>query len=397
MTAPTASTSGGGGGWKWLLPVLAAVVLTVIVLPSNDAGPLYDLESAQPDGYRGLRLLLEETGTAVGTLDADEIDAVAVGRFDVVYVPGGGAVDAALARQWRRYVEAGGRLVLGSPSDEVGARAVGDVTAIDGLFVGGGSDLPAGVCAIDDLGDAGPIRAPFLTQGVDVGDGDSCYGDERVALVVRQRLDRGEIVTLATPDLFTNEIMGAPEPEQSVGAIPGNAVVAQRLLGSGAGAEPGRRLGVVTSGIADVAPTGEKSLTDFMSTGVKLGLLELGVAFLFYAWARGRRHGRVVTEPTPVTIAGSAFVEAVGSLLERQGDVPRAAEVVREGQCRELARRLGLPRTAGRPELAAVVAARTGREPAAVLSLLTDPVDSDAGLVTLTRELDSLRQEALHV
>jgi hypothetical protein len=28
---------------------------------------------------------------------------------------------------------------------------------------------------------------------------------------------------------------------------------------------------------------------------------------------------------------------------------------------------------------------------------LTDPVDSDAGLVTLTRELDSLRQEALHV
>ena len=182
-----------------------------------------------------------------------------------------------------------------------------------------------------------------------------------------------------------------------MGAIPGNAVVAQRLLGSGAGAEPGRRLGVVTSGIADVAPTGEKSLTDFMSTGVKLGLLELGVAFLFYAWARGRRHGRVVTEPAPVTIAGSAFVEAVGSLLERQGDVPRAAEVVREGQCRELARRLGLPRTAGRPELAAVVAARTGREPAAVLSLLTDPVDSDAGLVTLTRELDSLRQEALHV
>ena len=104
MTAPSASTTGGGGGWKWLLPVLAAVVLTVIVLPSNDAGPLYDLESAQPDGYRGLRLLLEETGTTVDTLDADEIDAVAVGRFDVVYVPGGGAVDAALARQWRRYL-----------------------------------------------------------------------------------------------------------------------------------------------------------------------------------------------------------------------------------------------------------------------------------------------------
>ena len=36
---------------------------------------------------------------------------------------------------------------------------------------------------------------------------------------------------------------------------------------------------LVEACIADVAPTGEKSLTDFMSTGVKLGLLELGVAF----------------------------------------------------------------------------------------------------------------------
>src|SRR5690606_12276607 len=112
--------------------------------------------------------------------------------------------------------------------------------------------------------------------------------------------------------------------------------------------------------------------------------LQLGVAFGFYAFSRGRRHGRVVTEPAPVTIAGSAFVEAVGSLLERQGDVGRAAEVLREGRCRELARRLGRPRSITRAELAGVVAARTGRDPAEVVGLLSDPVDSDADLVALT-------------
>ena len=38
-----------------------------------------------------------------------------------------------------------------------------------------------------------------------------------------------------------------------------------------------------------------------------------------------------------------------------------------------------------------------GQEPSRVLAMLTDPVDSEAELVSLSRELDSLRQEALHV
>jgi len=44
-----------------------------------------------------------------------------------------------------------------------------------------------------------------------------------------------------------------------------------------------------------------------------------------------------------------------------------------------------------------VLAHRTGREPQATVDLLTQRLHSEAELVQLSRELDSLRQEVLHV
>lgn len=357
--------------------MLAAVVLTIVLLPSSDETQRYDLDSAQPDGYRGLRLLLEETGTDVDRVDADDVTEET--PADTVFVPDAAGAGGEQVARWRRYAEAGNTLVLGSPVDGLGAPA-SDV----------GFSGVDGTCSVDGLAGDEDIVIPFVDTGVEVGADDGCFGDGESALIVGRFVGDGEIITLATPDLFTNTTMGAPEPDQPVGRVPDNAVVAQVLLGT-------PRLAVVTSGVEAVGVDGEKGLTDFMSPGVKLGILELGVAFGFYAVARGRRHGRVVTEPLPVTIAGSAFVEAVGSLLERQGDHARTAEVLREGECRRLALRLGLPRSMSRHDLAAVVAERTGRDRAEVERLLTQPVDSETALVEITRELDSLRQEALHV
>ena len=390
MTATGGATSRGGSA-RWILLVLAAVALTVILLPSRETDRPYDLDSAQPGGYRGLRLLLEETGTSVDRVDASDVGASFVTEADTVFVPEASGAGAALTRQWRSYVQAGGRLVLGAPADGLGPPA-------DPMpAFGGGVAILPGTCTLEPLAAGQAVRMPVDIRGVWVAQDESCYGNTTSALIVRRPLGDGEIVTLASPDLFANSFMGAPEPDRPVGKIPDNAVLAEYALAQGpAGSVGSHRLAVVTSGIA-AAPDGTKGLTDFMSPGVKLGILELGAAFLFYALARGRRHGRVVTEPAPVTIAGSAFVEAVGSLLERQGDHGRAAEVLRAGECRELARRLGLPPDISRHDLAAIVAHRTGREPAAVERLLTDPIESDAALVDITRALDSLRQEALHV
>lgn len=390
MTA--SQPSSGGRSWVWIVVVVAAVVLTVLLTPKGETGEPYDLKSTEPDGYRGLDLLLDSTGTDVSMVDAGDISESSVDRFDTVFVPLGGRAEADVVGQWRRYVEAGGRLVLGSPSDHIGPAPV------DIGFIAGGIGVEPGTCDVASMAGLDRVRIDGILGAVEVPSGaSSCFGDGTEAVVVIEQFGTGSVTALASPDLFTNSTMGAPKPDKPVGEIPDNAVVAELLLGRSPDGGDTNRLAVVTSGVDAPLEPGTESLTDLMSPGVKLGLLELAAAFGFYLVYRGRRHGRVVTEPVPVSIAGSAFVEAVGSLLERQGDVGRAAEVLRDGQCRVLAERLGVPRSTPRRDLAHVLAARTGRDPAQVEHLLTGPVDDERSLVELTRELDSLRQEALHV
>ncbi|MFN8053110.1 MAG: DUF4350 domain-containing protein [Acidimicrobiales bacterium] len=392
--------SGREGKRGWVLWVVLVVVFLAVALIRPSAHRPYDLASTEDDGYRGLKLLLSESGATVSSIDASDLDAAAAGRFPVVYVPVADSVGAATATRWRAFAENGGRLVLGTPSKEFGTKPVGspfDANSSIG-FGGAGGPRLSDVCTIEQLGGAKAVEAPLLDVDVRVGGRDSCYGDGTGALVVVDRIGAGEIFTLANPDLFTNVLMGAPELDQKrVSSVPDNAVLAVRLLGRGAAGGEARQVAVVTSGIEATPVDGTKGITDFIPWGVKLGLLELGAAFAFYALFRGRRHGRVVPEPVPVTIAGSAFVGAVGDLLERQGAHARAAEVLRASLCRELAQRLGVPVATDRSALAMVVAERTGRDPAAVWSVLSDPVDTESSLVSLTRELDSLRQEALHV
>ncbi len=386
------------GGLVWVV-IIVAVLIAASVRPS--AHRPFDLASTQADGYRGLKLLLEETGTDVTTIDAADLDAGALSRFDVAFVPVADAVDQALLSKWNEFVVGGGRLVLGTHSDLGAPSSIDDESFSTDTGVGVGSTRDPQVCTIDALDGAETIRSSFFASDLLVIDADSCYGDGSLAQIVAERRGEGEVVTLASPDLFTNSLMGAPEAGQKkVTSVPDNAVVAERLLGHGVGGELSdgpTRLAIVTRGVAAAPIDGSKTLTDFMPSGVKLGLLELFAAFGFYALFRGRRHGRVVSEPVPVSIAGSSFVEAVGDLLERQGSHARAAEVLRAAECRELAQRLGVPLGIDRSALATVVAGRTGRDVAAVRAMLTDPIDSESSLVALSRELDSLRQEALHV
>jgi len=389
--------NGRRSGFVW---VLLALGLIIVVLARPDAHRPYDLDSTHDDGYRGLQLLLEANGSAVSRLDAADIDAAAAADVDVVYVPMADSVGDAMARDWEDFVGAGGRLVLGTPAASLGATAFD--TGVDDEMGGGflstaGSFTEPDVCDVDGLDELAAIWTPFSSGLLEVDDQQSCFGNGDVAAVVRRTIGSGEVTTVAGPELFTNASMGAPdvgEESAAAGELADNAVLAQRLLSP----DGAKRVGVVTSGISTAPLNGSKTLTDFLPSGVKLGLLQLVVAFFVYAMYRGRRHGRVVHDEVPVSIEGSAFVEAVGNLLERQGEHGRAAEVLRTGVSRDLARRLGLPTAVARPDLAAVIAQRTGRDPAAVADVLIHrAVASDDALVTLSHELESIRQEALHV
>jgi hypothetical protein len=147
-------------------------------------------------------------------------------------------------------------------------------------------------------------------------------------------------------------------------------------------------------------PRGESPPTgvmDVLGTGVKLGLLQLIVAFVIYAFFRGRRLGRPVHEPLPVQLAGSELVTAVGGLLQQAKSPDRAAALLRSAFRRQVTERLGLPPGVSPTVMAETVAARTGVDVQRVIFAVTDlPVGDEAGLVALAQSIDSLREELFH-
>jgi hypothetical protein len=213
---------------------------------------------------------------------------------------------------------------------------------------------------------------------------------------VEQVLGSGRLVTLASPDLFTNEAMRPHDQEVDDPHEPmrDNVVVAQRLLDP----DGSTRVAVVTSGIGTSVSSGHtRQVTDFLSPGVKAGIWELLAAAVLYMWWRARRHGRVVVESQPVPIAGSELVAAVGNMMSRRRDPGRAAATVRRDTSRVLGERLGVPRDTDPRLLATMIAPRIGRDEADVAAaLFATPVQTDADLIAVTSQLESIRQEMLH-
>ena len=379
-----------------LLGLLAVVVVLVVLVGRGPSAHPYDLDDAGDSGYKGLRLVMEETGTPVTRLDASDVSAATVERHPILLVPDGGGATPAQAARLRRYAAAGGIVVGAGPIGHLGAQSTnGDSIA----FPSG--EGQHGVCTIDGLEDVHgfgvedqmvPLRVPSGAS--------SCFGNGRRAALVSMDIGAGRVATVASPDLFTNLAMRPKDQDvdDPKAPLPDDVVLAVRLLTPGASGSSGlQSIGVVTSGLADSgASTGRHTVSELLSPGVKLGLLQLIAAFVFYAVWRARRDGRVVEESLPITIEGSELVSATGNLMERHGDAWASASVLRRSTRRDLQQRLGLPPDTSLPAMAAIVATRSGRSPDDVLAALEDgPVPDAAALVRLGLTLDRIRQEVI--
>lgn len=385
-----------GVGAALFVAVVAVVVLVAVQF--DPPAPPYDLDGADGTGYLALRLLIEEGGTDVARVDAAAVDAAAVAAHPVVFVPVASAARPDQVNRWSAYVRAGGVLVLGTPVDGLGQPEPDPTDAVapgGSLPVLGPASASPGECDIDELGASRDIAVPINARGLEVGARSSCFGDGDLALVTVEGLGGGRVVNLASPDLFTNETMGAPttaEPDPDPDRLPDNGFVALQLLGGG------RLLTVVTSGVAGSVVNGTRSWTDHLATARWAALWQLAVGFCWYAWHRGRRHGRVVVEPAAVRIESSDYVDAVGNLLRRQGNAPRAAATLRHRAVGRLARDLGLPMGSDAATVVSALAVRTGRGPDELGHLLVDgPVPDDAALAALATQIRQLQQEATHV
>jgi hypothetical protein len=384
------------GVGSWLLPVLALVgtflVLVAIGGGSSSSDEPLDPRSDERLGTSALAALADELGANVDITDRlpdpDTMSNEPAGSHVVVLFAD--TLETGQSNQLERWVQAGGTLVVADDASSFApdqADAFGDagdlgsacdIAALDGIDVGGVEpwaggtlfDVPAGSegCLGDGFGDA---------DGFGDGDDDG-FGDE--AYIVATPRGEGTIVSVGGVGMFVNVALAEGE----------NAPVVAALVAP----QEGTELDLVRPG--PISGSGDDTLLDLISPGVRRALAQLAIAFLVYALWRSRRLGAPVAEPQPVAVAGSELVAAVGSLLDRSGSPQHAADLLRADLRRFLGDRLGVPADSPPHVLASVAAERAGADEARVAwALGPSPVPDDAQLVALAQTIDEIRQEVL--
>lgn len=248
---------------------------------------------------------------------------------------------------------------------DLGANASPDSTAVSA-----GCDVPE----FADVGSIRPDRLFAPSDGVD-----ACFGTDEGAAVLVDADDGATRTIVEGARLFSNAYLSDD----------GNAALGLALLG-----QSDRVVWYVPS-YADSDIEGEMpetlgSLTPPWVTPAILLLMLSGVAAALW---RGRRFGPLVAETLPVTVRASETMHGRARLTAKAGDAAHAAEALREGGLRRLARRLGLAERA-RPEEVADAAADRLRIPRGSLhDLLAGPLPGDdAALVDLARRLSELER-----
>ena len=344
---------------------LLALVLSVFLLgPPVDGLPL-DPDSVAPDGLRGVVEVLEEldVDVTVALTPPDDPGTRALLSVD--------RLDAATRTAWAEWIEDGGELVVADPASPLHALApVGS----DQLF---GRSARAPDC--DLLPDVGEVLHSAW-EGIEVPDGaTACFPvGEEGAWLVRTERGEGAVVVLGSAAPLTNGLLDQAD----------NAVLAAALLGPA----PGARLVVIPR--PDEVPAGEGGLLALVPDGVWQLLALLVLALLLAVLWQGRRDGVVVGESLPPVLPSAELARSLAGLLQRAGDRADAAERLRRGNRRTVARTLGMAPDAAPATLLHEVLRRSAvAQEDAEVALLPGEVADDAGLVAVAAAGRRLRAD----
>lgn len=230
-------------------------------------------------------------------------------------------------------------------------------------------------CSVAEFADVGSIRPDRLFRPADGVQG--CFGHaDGAAVLVDDGGDRWVAVVEGTK-LFSNAYL----------AENGNAALALALLG-----QTERVVWYVpTFDDSDLEGSDPETLGSLTPGWVTPAILLLLIAGLAAAIWRGQRFGPLVAETLPVTVRASETMHGRARLTAKAADAPHAAEALREGSLRRLARRLGLAAHAGVDEVADAAADRLRIPRGSLQELLGGPLPTDDhGLIDLARRLSDL-------
>ncbi|GIH63408.1 DUF4350 domain-containing protein [Microbispora siamensis] len=392
MTAATAPAKARSRGrqtaWAALLVVLVLVtaVLPLLLTGGRSGGRSLDPDDTSLNGSAALARLLEAHGVEVTRVETPGAAVAAAGPHTLLLVTEASFLDRAAAG--RVSAAFGDRLIVGSvPYLDVlapGVRRQGPVRAR--------SRAPE--CTLREAVRAGDAYTGGMAFTGPQG-ATGCYPAGDGHALVRYTADGHTVTVLGDASFMTNLRL----------AEDGNAALALNLAGArqklvwlAEPDDPAEAGGPRDPGDPDDPGEGTdgqaRSLGDLIPRGVKWAVLQLAVAVALAALWRGRRLGPVVAERLPVVVRAAETVEGRGRLYRSRRARDRAALALRAAAADRLAPRLGLPRTATAEEVAVAAAARTGRDPEPVLTLLCGPPPGDdTALVTLAAHLDTLERQ----
>lgn len=371
---------------RWLTPVIVVGVLLAtsmaVTLLTPDEGNTDDLDPANPgfSGAQGLAHVLSDHGVRVTVVRSQrELLEETIDGATTVVVTGTNRLSGRTARAALTHAASAAGVVLLDPDPEVTKGMGLPVTS----HLADLSDVAAGcagavVGADFRLAQAGraytPTANPFAatTCFPDKGDGGGA-----MAVLPAAELGRPPVILLGDDSLISN------------GAIlnSDNAAIALHLFG-----QTGRLVWYVPS-LADISPS-ESSSRSIAPAWFGPGVALATSAVVFLCLWRGRRLGRLVTEPLPVIVRAIETTESRGRMYRKSRDRARALAVLQLATRRRVAAYLGLSASSSVSSVAAAAAAVSGRSYHDVLNLLSSSAaHDDPSLLQLANTLIALEKE----
>ena len=371
---------------RWVAPlivvgVLLAATLAMTLLSPAGHGNTDDLDPANPgySGAQGLAHVLSDHGVSVTVVRSQRelLDETVDGTSTVVITHtlrlSGRTARAALAHA----APAASVILLGPDPEVTKGMGLPVDSHLANLTELTASCTGAGVGADFRLAQAG--RA-YTATGSDSG-ATTCFPDKSdgggAMVSLPGAAGRPPVILLGDDTLISNGTILDSD----------NAAIALHLFG-----QTDRLIWYVPS-LADIAPS-ESSSRSIAPGWFGPGLALATSAVVFLCLWRGRRLGRLVTEPLPVIVRAVETTESRGRMYRKSRDRTRALAVLQLATRRRLTAYLGLSASSAVSSVAAAAAAVSGRSYHDVLDLLSSSaVHDDSSLLELANNLIALEKE----
>ena len=371
---------------RWFNPLiviglLLSVTVAVTFVTPGGKGNTDDLDPANPgySGARGLARVLSDHGVTVTVVRSQqELLDQSIDGATTVAITGTVRLSGRTAQVAMAHAIAAASLVLLDPDREV-TEGMGLPVASHLADLANVSAGCRGTVVGESFRLARADRAYVPAAGASTAT--TCFSDKTsgggAMVSLPAGVGRPPVILLGDEGLITN------------GAIldADNAAIALRLFG-----QSDQVIWYVPSA-ADISAADSTSRS-IAPAWFQPGLVLGGSAVVLLCLWRGRRLGRLVTEPLPVVVRAVETTESRGRMYRKARDRTRALAVLQQATRRRLTSYLGLSASSPTTSVAAAAAAVSGRDYRDVLNLLDSPAaHDDSSLLEIANTLSALEEE----